>query len=147
MTTPLTIYLVVTPGVLLLDYAGPAEALRMAREMGAALAMHTCGPCSGVNTSLGTQLAGIEPLPQRLPPNSLVLITGNSTEQEDYATPAAQQLDCHASLTMTGTRIMAMTSPRHVKAQPEPATIYSWPHRPARQASDWCLAVAPFGDG
>ena len=31
MTAPLTIYLVVTPGVLLLDYAGPAEALRMAR--------------------------------------------------------------------------------------------------------------------
>lgn len=92
MTTPLTIYLVVTPGVLLLDYAGPAEALRMAREMGAALAMHTCGPCSGVNTSLGTQLAGIEPLPQRLPPNSLVLITGNRHEQEDYATAAAQQV-------------------------------------------------------
>ena len=31
MTAPLTIYLVVTPGVLLLDYAGPAEALRMVR--------------------------------------------------------------------------------------------------------------------
>jgi transcriptional regulator GlxA family with amidase domain len=92
MTTPLTIYLVVTPGVLLLDYAGPAEALRMARDMGAPLVMHTCGPCSGVNTSLGTQLADIEPLPQRLPPNSLVLITGNSHEQEDYATPAAQQV-------------------------------------------------------
>ena len=92
MTTPLTIYLVLTPGVLLLDYAGPAEALRMARDMGAPLVMHTCGPCSGVKTSLGTQLADIEPLPQRLPPNSLVLITGNSHEQEDYATPAAQQV-------------------------------------------------------
>ena len=92
MSTPLTIYLVVTPGVLLLDYAGPAETLRMARDMGAQLVMHTCGPCSGVNTSLGPQLANIEPLPQRLPPNSLVLITGNSNEQEDYATPAAQQV-------------------------------------------------------
>jgi transcriptional regulator GlxA family with amidase domain len=98
MTTPLTIYLVVTPGVLLLDYAGPAEALRMARDMGAPLVLHTCGPCPDVNTSLGTQMAGLEALPERLPPGSLVLITGNSSEQEDYATTAAQQLDCHASL-------------------------------------------------
>lgn len=136
-----------TPSVLLLDYAGPAEALRMARDMGAALVMHTCGPCSGVNTSLGTQVAGLEALPERLPPGSLVLITGNSSEQEDYVTPAAQQLDCNASLAMTGTRIMAMTSPRHVKAQPEPAPIYRWPHRSAHQESDLCLAVAPFRDG
>lgn len=86
----LTVYLVVTPGVLLLDYAGPAEALRMARDMGAPLVLHTCGPCAGVTTSLGTQLAGLGPLPESLPPNSLVLITGNSHEREDYATPAAQ---------------------------------------------------------
>lgn len=45
-----------------------------------------------VHTSLGTQLAGLEPLPEQLPTNSLVLITGNSHEREDYATPAAQQV-------------------------------------------------------
>jgi transcriptional regulator GlxA family with amidase domain len=111
MTTPLTIYLVVTPGVLLLDYAGPAEALRMARDMGAPLVIHTCGPCSGVNTSLGTQLADIEPLPQRLPPNSLVLITGNSHEQEDYATPAAQQVvQWLQSAVLPGTRLASICS-------------------------------------
>ena len=88
--TQLTVYFVVTPGVLLLDYAGPAEALRMARDMGAPLELHTCGPCAGVTTSLGTQLAGLGPLPESLPPNSLVLVTGNSHEREDYATPAAQ---------------------------------------------------------
>ncbi len=87
-----SVYLIVTPGVLLLDYAGPAEALRMARDMGAPLVLHTCGPRSEVNTSLGTQLAGLEALPERLPPNSLVLITGNSHESDDYATPAAQQV-------------------------------------------------------
>jgi transcriptional regulator GlxA family with amidase domain len=88
----LTVYLVVTPGVLLLDYAGPAEALRMARDMGAPLVLHTCGPHPEVSTSLDTHLTGLEALPQPLPPNSLVLITGNSHEQEDYATPAAQQV-------------------------------------------------------
>lgn len=45
-----------------------------------------------VHTSLGTQLAGLEPLPEQLPTNSLVLITGNSHEREDCATPAAQQV-------------------------------------------------------
>jgi transcriptional regulator GlxA family with amidase domain len=88
----LSVFLVVTPGVLMLDYAGPAEALRMARDMGAPLTLHTCGPRPDVRTSLGTQLAGLEPLPEKLPPNSLVLITGNSHEREDYATPAAQQV-------------------------------------------------------
>lgn len=88
----LTIYLVITPGVLMLDYAGPAEALRMARDMGAPLMLHTCGPQAHVHTSLGTELAGLESLPERLPPHSLVLLTGNSHEHEDYATPAAQQV-------------------------------------------------------
>jgi transcriptional regulator GlxA family with amidase domain len=88
----LSIYLVVTPGVLMLDYAGPAEALRMARDMGAPLTLHTCGPLADVHTSLGTQLGGLAPLPAQLPPNSLVLITGNSHEREDYATPAARQV-------------------------------------------------------
>ena len=92
MTAPFSLFLVVTPGVLLLDYAGPAEALRMARDMGAPIVLRTCGPRASVSTSLGTQLAGLDPLPKRLPPNSLVLVTGNSHEREDYATPAAQQV-------------------------------------------------------
>jgi transcriptional regulator GlxA family with amidase domain len=91
-STPISLFLVVTPGVLVLDYAGPAEALRMARDMGASIVLHTCGPRASVNTSLGTQLGGLKPLPKRLPPNSWVLITGNSHEREDYATPAAQQV-------------------------------------------------------
>ena len=91
-TVTLSVYLVVTPGVLMLDYAGPAEALRMARDMGAPLTLHTCGPQADVHTSLGTHLGGLEPLPEPLPPNSLVLITGNSHEREDYAAPAAQQV-------------------------------------------------------
>ena len=70
----LSIYLVLTPNVLMLDYAGPAEALRMARDMGAPLALHTCGPQASISTSLGTGLSGLEPLPAQLPPRSLVLV-------------------------------------------------------------------------
>ncbi len=88
----LTVWLVLTPNVLLLDYAGPAETLRMARDMGARLVLHTCAPQPSVSTSLGPCLSGLEPLPETLPANSLVLVVGNSNETEDYATPAAQQV-------------------------------------------------------
>ena len=86
----LHVYLVLTPNVLMLDYAGPAEALRMARDMGAALVLHTCGPQAEIGTSLGTGLSGLEPLPEQLPAHSLVLVVGNSNEAEDYAGEAAR---------------------------------------------------------
>jgi transcriptional regulator GlxA family with amidase domain len=88
----LSVWMVLTPNVLMLDYAGPAEALRMASDMGAGLVLHTCAPQSAITTSLGTGLTGLEPLPQLLPPNSLVLVVGNSNEVEDYATEAAHQV-------------------------------------------------------
>ena len=92
MAAPIQVAFVLMPDSLILDWAGPAEALRMARDMGAPLTLHTCGPLPDVPTSLGTQLGGLAPLPTQLPPGSLVLITGNSHEREDYATPAAQQV-------------------------------------------------------
>lgn len=88
----LHIWLVLTPNVLLLDFAGPAEALRMARDMGAPLVLHTCGPHANIATSLDVALTGLAPLPATLPPRSLVLVVGNSNEAEDYATLAAQQV-------------------------------------------------------
>jgi transcriptional regulator GlxA family with amidase domain len=86
----LHVYLILTPGVLMLDYAGPAEALRMARDMGAPLTLHTCGPQADIRTSLGIQLTGLAPLPLSLPAHSLVVLAGNSQEREDYSTSAAQ---------------------------------------------------------
>ena len=88
----LHIYLVLTPNVLMLDYAGPAEALRMARDMGAPIALHACGPQGDIATSLGTGLTGLEVLPATLPARSLVLVVGNSNEMVDYATEVAQQV-------------------------------------------------------
>ncbi len=85
----LHIYLVLTPNVLMLDYAGPAEALRMARDMGAPIALHACGPQGHIPTSLGTGISGLLALPSVLPSRSLVLVVGNSNEAVDYATEAA----------------------------------------------------------
>ncbi len=85
----LSVWFVLTPNVLMLDYAGPAEALRMAGEMGADMAVHTCAPVAQLRTSLGVELAGLAALPARLPPDSLVIVTGNACEAEDYARPEA----------------------------------------------------------
>lgn len=86
----LHVWFVVTPNVLLLDYAGAAEAMRMAAEMGGKLVVHTCAPMAQAGTSLGIALAGLEPLPKHLPPNSLVIVAGNADEAKDLATPAAR---------------------------------------------------------
>ena len=86
----LSVWFVLTPNVLMLDYAGPAEALRMAAEMGADMAVHTCAPVAQLRTSLGVELAGLAALPACLPPDSLVIVTGNACEAEDYARPEAQ---------------------------------------------------------
>lgn len=88
----LSVWLVLTPNVLLLDYAGPAETLRMARDMGARIDLHSCAPQACIGTSLGPGLSGLEALPTRLPANSLLLVVGNSDEARDYATPAARQV-------------------------------------------------------
>ncbi len=85
----LSVYFILTPNVLLLDYAGPAEALRMAAEMGADLMVHSCSPVTRLCTSLGIDLDGLLPLPPVLPDNSLLIVTGNARDAEDYAMPEA----------------------------------------------------------
>ncbi|MBE2261038.1 MAG: DJ-1/PfpI family protein [Rhodobacteraceae bacterium] len=97
----LSVWFVLTPNVLLLDYAGPAEALRMAAEMAGesngegadggpqAIALHSCSPVVRLPTSLAVEVGGLEPLPAQLPPNSLVIVAGNARETEDYKRPEA----------------------------------------------------------
>ncbi len=86
----LSVFFVLTPNVLLLDYAGPAEALRMAAEMGGDLGLVSCAPVSPLPTSMGLSLDGLAPLPEALPPDSLVIVAGNARESEDYARPEAR---------------------------------------------------------
>lgn len=85
----LSVWFVLTPGVLMLDYAGPAEALRMAAEMGADMLLHHCAPVPRLATSLAVEIGGLRALPPELPPHSLLIVTGNACEAEDYARPEA----------------------------------------------------------
>jgi transcriptional regulator GlxA family with amidase domain len=73
-----SVWFVLTPPVLMLDYAGPAECLRMAMECGAPFELHHCAPLSRVMTSVGTALDGLDSLPEKLPPDSLVIVVGTT---------------------------------------------------------------------
>lgn len=82
MKTLTSVWFVLTPPVLMLDYAGPAEALRMAVECGAPFELHHCGPLARVATSIGTFIDGLDPLPAVLPPHSLVMVVGTMESPE-----------------------------------------------------------------
>ncbi|QTD47051.1 GlxA family transcriptional regulator [Ottowia testudinis] len=84
------------PGSLLLDWAGPAEALRMANAQRAAqgepprFRLRFAGPGDGVAGSVGPLLTGLEPLPATLPTPSWVVLVGQPGDAMDLRTPPAR---------------------------------------------------------
>lgn len=71
------IFFVLPPGFLLLDLAGPAEAFRIAKKMGANdISLHFISPEPEVVSSIGIGLAGIKSLPATLPEGALIIVTG-----------------------------------------------------------------------
>ena len=73
------VFVVVPPRLLLLDIAGPLEVLRQANRVQSSVRfeVHYIGPTSTLRTSIGITLAGIEPLPAELPPQSWVVLAGD----------------------------------------------------------------------
>src|ERR1700691_4462839 len=73
------VYVVVPPRLLLLDVAGPLEALRWANQVQGTVhfEVHYVGPSSSLQTSIGLTLTAIEPLPDTLPQGALVLLAGD----------------------------------------------------------------------
>jgi transcriptional regulator GlxA family with amidase domain len=75
------VFAVLPANVLLLDVAGPMEVLRKANlEQGAVRFVVTfVGPAPSVASSIGLSVAGIAPLPERLPDGAFVLLSGSVT--------------------------------------------------------------------
>lgn len=73
------VFVVVPPRLLLLDIAGPLEVLRQANRIQSSVrfTVSYIGPSSSLETSIGITLAGIEPLPEELPPQSWVVLAGD----------------------------------------------------------------------
>jgi transcriptional regulator GlxA family with amidase domain len=106
-----SVWFVLTPPVLLLDYAGPAEALRMATQSGAPFDLHHCAPLPRVTTSIGPALDGLDPLPDALPPNSLVIVVGaNETPRRGISKPFDAVVDWLKTAPAADTRIASICS-------------------------------------
>jgi len=90
---PTPVFLVTAPGVLLLDLAGVAEPFRIAnhwcRARGAppGFELRAVGSRSQVVTSLPLRLAGLAPLPARLPDGAWVVVAGVSRDAHPELDP------------------------------------------------------------
>jgi len=81
------VWFVVLPGVLSLDLTGPAETLALA---GDAFHLRFIGPDPQVATSIGLNFSGIEPLPERFAPGSLLVLPGVYDSSRFFDTPQAE---------------------------------------------------------
>ena len=76
------VHFVVLPELVLLDLAGPAEAFRLAsRKVPESYRLHFVSPTRGTHAAIGLQLSNLEPLPQKLTPDDIVVVTGNLSKQ------------------------------------------------------------------
>lgn len=75
-----SVYVVIPPRVLLLDVAGPLEVLRKTNLIQSVVRFQVryIGPSPSAQSSIGLQVADIEPLPKRLPDGAMVVIAGSA---------------------------------------------------------------------
>jgi transcriptional regulator GlxA family with amidase domain len=89
---------VLLPDTLILDWAGPAEAFRIANQslarLGkpAAFKLRFVGPQSETHSSVGAQIAQIEPLPQQLDATAWLMLLGYPDEAAHQYTTQVRQV-------------------------------------------------------
>lgn len=76
------VYVVLPPRTLLLDIAGPLEALRRANVVQERVRFDVgyFGPTRTLTTSIGLDVTGVAPLPRRIPDDAMVVVAGNVGE-------------------------------------------------------------------
>ena len=95
---PIHVHFVLLNGSLILDWAGPAEALRMAnhrlKESGQpeAFALHFVGPQPDTLSSVGAAISALAPLPEHLPERCWVVLVGQPGATIATDTAEAQAL-------------------------------------------------------
>lgn len=96
------VWFLMVPGIVSLDVTGPAETLKLA---GGAFALRYFGPEESIMTSTDMTISRIEPLPDRLPAGSLLVVPGVHDSGTCFDTPQGiaarhwlmrQQPDIHA---------------------------------------------------
>jgi transcriptional regulator GlxA family with amidase domain len=73
------VYTLVPPDALLIDIAGPLEVLRYANKQQTSVRFdcHYIAQQTSQATSIGLTISGLEPLPDRLPPNAMLIVSGS----------------------------------------------------------------------
>ncbi|MEZ5705780.1 MAG: helix-turn-helix domain-containing protein [Burkholderiaceae bacterium] len=95
---PVQVHFVLLPDSLILDWAGPAEALRTTNQFlleagePPAFALHFIGPQTQVVSSVGASITDIAPLPSTLPANSWVVLLGQPGDTIDVSSAATRTL-------------------------------------------------------
>ncbi|KAF1022395.1 MAG: HTH-type transcriptional regulator CdhR [Paracidovorax wautersii] len=95
---PIHVHFVLQERSLALDWAGPAEALRVANQLLATrgqpprFVLHFIGTREQALSSVGVMLCGIQPLPAALPAPSWVVLVGLPGQRIEVNTPAAREL-------------------------------------------------------
>jgi transcriptional regulator GlxA family with amidase domain len=81
------------PQTVLLDVAGPADAFRIAnQQVPDSYALGFIGASRSIEAAVGLRLASVRPLPRRVPPESVIVVTGVITGALDFASPAVRKL-------------------------------------------------------
>ncbi len=93
----IAVYFVLLPGSLILDWAGPAEAFRIANQLLKAsgnlggFELRFIGPQPQVPTSVWISVTGVQPLPAALPNPAWLVLVGMPGAGIDISSPQAQQ--------------------------------------------------------
>ncbi|WP_306556524.1 GlxA family transcriptional regulator [Acidovorax sp.] len=96
--SPIHVYFALLPGSLVLDWAGPAEALRIANQTLVALGQperfvqHFVSPTPESMSSVGVAVTGLAPLPDTLPSPAWVVLVGLAGHHIDVSGAEAQAL-------------------------------------------------------
>lgn len=87
------VFFVILPDVVLLDVAGAAEAFRIAEQQRAgSYELKFVSPSRSARSGVGLALHKLEPLPKRLPEDSLVVIAGIIGAKVRFDTPHMRRL-------------------------------------------------------
>ncbi|MFC7459986.1 GlxA family transcriptional regulator [Hydrogenophaga defluvii] len=96
--TPIPVYFVLLPDSLILDWAGPAEALRIANRclvasgQPEAFAPHFIGPVAEAVSSVGATISCIQPLPAALPQPAWLVLLGQPGTTINPCSPGVPEL-------------------------------------------------------
>ena len=88
----MNVWFVLPPNLLLLDFAGPADAFRVAAAHGGTFRVRVAAAEPAASTSLGVTVGNVEPLPAMIERDSLLMICGSSNDQASLASPPGREL-------------------------------------------------------